>query len=104
MIKATTVRELVGVGRQNRERVDLERLPVVIGKKGGLADVSLHDMSVSRMHARISERDGGVWLEDLNSVNGTFLNNMRLRPYEVMELKTEDDVRFGSLDFTYRER
>lgn len=32
------------------------------------------EAKVSRRHARITLRDGGYWLEDLGSTNGTFIN------------------------------
>src|ERR1044072_2061347 len=38
-------------------------------------DFALRDEQVSRHHARISSRDGGVVVEDLGSRNGTFVND-----------------------------
>jgi len=95
-------RKLYGNGKQNRKVIDLERLPIVIGKKGERTDVILNDSSVSRMHARITEENGQVYLEDLNATNGTFKNGVRLRPYERVELDREDEVKLGKMSFTYR--
>lgn len=95
-------RKLYGNGRQNRNVIDLSSLPAVIGKKSGMVDVVLQDASISRMHARITEAGGSIFLEDLNSTNGTFHNNLRLAPYERVELLREDEVRLGKLSFTYR--
>jgi pSer/pThr/pTyr-binding forkhead associated (FHA) protein len=41
--------------------------------------VSLLDASLSRDHARIDFHDGGYWLTDLNSTNGTSVNQERVR-------------------------
>lgn len=95
-------RKLYGNGKQNCKVISLEKLPVIIGKKGEKADIALADSSVSRMHARITEENGQVYLEDLNATNGTFKNGVRLRPYERVELDKEDEVKFGKLTFTYR--
>ena len=95
-------RKLYGNGKQNRKVIDLEKLPVVIGKKGEMTDIILNDSSVSRMHARITEENGQVYLEDLNATNGTFKNGVRLRPYERVELDREDEVKLGKMSFTYR--
>ncbi len=95
-------RKLYGNGKQNRKVICLQQLPIVIGKKGDKADVILQDSSISRMHARLTEQDGQVYLEDLNATNGTFKNGVRLRPYEKVEILSEDEIKLGKLSFTYR--
>ncbi|HME01757.1 MAG TPA: FHA domain-containing protein [Solirubrobacteraceae bacterium] len=55
------------------------RGPVVIGRAGD-ADLRLIDGQVSRHHARVSPaNDGSAVVEDLGSVNGTFLNHNELQ-------------------------
>jgi pSer/pThr/pTyr-binding forkhead associated (FHA) protein len=39
------------------------------------------EKGVSRRHARILKREGTVVVEDLGSINGTFINGKRLAPY-----------------------
>lgn len=95
-------RKLYGNGRQNRKVISLDKLPLVIGKKGEMTDVILSDSSISRMHARLTEENGQIYLEDLNATNGTFKNGVRLKPYEKVEILREDEVKFGKLAFTYR--
>jgi pSer/pThr/pTyr-binding forkhead associated (FHA) protein len=50
---------------------------LVFGRAG--ADVVLSEESVSRQHARFSHEDGALWVVDLGSTNGTFVNGTRLR-------------------------
>ena len=95
-------RKLYGNGKQNRKVISLDSLPLVIGKKSEKTDVVLADASVSRMHARLSEEEGQIYLEDLNATNGTFKNGVRLKPYERVVLFKEDEVKLGKLSFTYR--
>lgn len=95
-------RKLYGNGRQNRRVISLNKLPLTFGKSAELSEVVLAEASVSGMHARLTEENGEIYLEDLNAANGTFKNGVRLQPYEKVELLQEDEVRFGNLYFTYR--
>ena len=94
--------KLYGNGKQNRKVISLETLPIVIGKKKGIADVVLTDAAISRMHARITKEGEQVFLEDLNATNGTYKNGVRLKPYERVEILAEDEIKLGKLEFTYR--
>lgn len=76
--------------------------PCTIGKKKGEVDLVLEDFSVSRIHARIFMEEGIRYLEDLNSTNGTFKNELRLQPYEKRRLEEEDEIRVGKTVLIYR--
>ena len=52
---------------------------------------------VSRRHARILKRERTVMLEDLASINGTFINGKRLAPYLAEALHDGDQVQMGTL-------
>jgi pSer/pThr/pTyr-binding forkhead associated (FHA) protein len=58
------------------------------------------EKGLSRRHARISLREGRVLLEDLHSLNGTFLNSTRLVPDLPYPLKDGDQVQLGKLLLT----
>lgn len=51
---------------------------MIFGRAGGPANITVSDQSVSKRHARIFEKDGQWFLEDLKSVNGTVVNNRRI--------------------------
>jgi pSer/pThr/pTyr-binding forkhead associated (FHA) protein len=52
---------------------------------------------VSRRHAKITRRGREVFVEDLGSINGTFLNRRRLTPYFPQKLKSGDELQLGTL-------
>ena len=55
--------------------------------------------SVSRQHARLYLDDnGGWWVEDLNSTNGTFVNETRVK---IQQLADTDQVRFGDAIYKF---
>ncbi len=57
---------------------------------------------LSRHHARLTLRDNQCWIEDLNSVNWSYLNNQRLSPERPAPLKDGDLLRLGNVLLTYR--
>jgi hypothetical protein len=66
---------------------------VTIGRAGGCG-IPLHgDTFVSQVHARVFERDGDLFVEDLGSTNGTFLNGEQIR--EATGLRRGDRIRVG---------
>jgi hypothetical protein len=55
------------------------------------------DKGVSRHHAKITRRGCEVFIEDLGSMNGTFVNRKRLTPYLPEALRNGDRLRLGKL-------
>jgi hypothetical protein len=62
-------------------------------------DIPIEDRFASGRHARIYERDGFSYVEDMGSTNGTYLNGNRLDSPEL--LQTEDRIRIGDTEFRY---
>ena len=60
--------------------------------------LAIPDPSVSRRHARLEVTAAGVLVEDLESANGTFVNNTKVGR---RELRIGDRVRFGSVEFEF---
>jgi pSer/pThr/pTyr-binding forkhead associated (FHA) protein len=52
---------------------------------------------VSRRHARIIRRGNDFFLEDLNSMNGTFLNRNKLPAHTPVSFQDGDEIRLGNL-------
>ncbi len=67
----------IDLGKQGRETHELKREVTLIGRYE-FCDIVLDSHSASRQHARIVHREDGDYLEDLNSINGTFLNRHRI--------------------------
>lgn len=95
-------RKLYGIGKCRRQKIFLERLPCLVGKEKTLADYVIPDSSVSRIHAKFWMEQETVWMQDLNSTNGTYHNGMRLAPNEKVALEPEDELCFGQAQFVFR--
>jgi pSer/pThr/pTyr-binding forkhead associated (FHA) protein len=49
-----------------------------LGRGGGCTVPLAFDTFVSQVHARVTERDGSLWVEDVGSTNGTYVNGERI--------------------------
>lgn len=71
-----------------------------MGRADG-SDVEIDDPFASSVHARIFPRSHFMYIEDMGSTNGTYLNGRRLRSAE--RLKVGDTVRIGETEYRYQE-
>ena len=70
---------------------------VVIGRDPAVSSHVVVDPSVSREHARLSVRDGELWVEDLASTNGTYLHGQRLEAGERARAADGDELALGTV-------
>jgi len=66
---------------------------MTVGRSPGCG-VSLPDTTVSQLHARLFRRDGRLWVEDLGSTNGTWVNRVPVAAPVV--LRRGDRLQLGS--------
>ena len=85
---ATDIEELV-MGRADPKTGDAPEV--------NLSEFAALDKGVSRRHAAIVRRDGSLYLMDMSSANGTYLNGQRLVPEQPRVLRDGDDIRLGHL-------
>ena len=64
-------------------------------------EIFLDDVTVSRDHAVLVERDGHFFVEDQGSLNGTFVNRRRI---DSAELENGDELQVGKYRLTFIER
>jgi hypothetical protein len=62
-----------------------------------LTEYDAIDKGVSRRHAAVVRKDGSLYLVDMSSANGTFLNGQKLVPQQPRVLRDGDDIRLGHL-------
>jgi hypothetical protein len=62
-------------------------------------DIRLDDRYASGVHARVFNRSGGYFVEDLNSTNGTLLNSRDL--HGEAELTPGDVIRIGDTELRF---
>ncbi|XP_024363411.1 uncharacterized protein [Physcomitrium patens] len=66
-----------------------------IGRVKDRADVVIPVATVSGVHARLEKKKGVLYITDLDSTNGTFINNRRIRPGAVTPVAPGSHITFG---------
>jgi len=90
-VSTVEISSMMVVGRRN----SMKDMDVVVDLSG----YDAHKMGVSRYHSMILTLDNRVTIKDLNSLNGTRLNNLDLEPSQEYLLEHGDTVTFGKLSF-----
>lgn len=80
-------------------RIDLRQMPATVGRAVECT-LPLDVGRLSRQHARFDWRDGSLWLEDLGSTNGTYVNRNRLEAPR--QLRPGDVIHFADHEFRLR--
>lgn len=73
----------------------VNRLPAIVGRDEG-ADVRIDNRRISRLHCRLEQIDGGLFVRDLGSRNGIMVNG---QPVGESKLEQGDTVTFGMSTF-----
>ncbi len=84
------------------KEIQTDKYPYVIGNLEKMADFIIKSQVISRMHCCIYHEDypgDNYMIEDLNSTNGTFLNEERLNGHEKRLLQNNDVIRLAAISF-----
>jgi pSer/pThr/pTyr-binding forkhead associated (FHA) protein len=65
------------------------------------AGVFLDDVTVSRNHALLVRRKDGLYLDDLGSLNGTYVNRRRIESHRLAD---GDEIQVGKYKLSYLEK
>jgi pSer/pThr/pTyr-binding forkhead associated (FHA) protein len=90
------VKLVIERGRTRTRVVRLTAPETIVGRQRGCA-VRIPSAEVSRRHCRLRQEDGYLVVEDLRSVNGTFLNGMRIVNREIV--RPGDHLEIGPVRF-----
>lgn len=79
--------------------LEADKDTIIIGRGKKESDYRLPTTQISRIHACIHLKDGGVYLEDKNSTNGTFINSVRIPALNEKRLSRGDIIGFANEEF-----
>ncbi len=87
-------------GNRVGESFALEGDRMTVGRRPD-SDVFLDDVTVSRDHALVVKRGGDFYLDDLGSLNGTYVNRRRIESHR---LGDGDELQIGKYKLTFLQR
>lgn len=91
---------LRSVGKHGiNEDIVIDKDEFIIGRLSGHVDYVLNNKAVGKLHAELIRRDGTCFVRDLNSMNGTFINNQRIESNKEYELKENDRLLLANSEF-----
>ena len=73
----------------------------MLGKNSTQVNGVIDAEGVSRLHARITRQEEGYFIEDLNSTNGTYVNDIALEYHQLQVLNLNDRIRFGMEEYVF---
>jgi hypothetical protein len=80
-------------------RFELNAKAITVGRAASNDIRLVNDEFASGRHARIEPRRDGVWVEDIGSTNGTYVNGTRIA--RAQQLTAGDVIRVGETDLRY---
>lgn len=84
--------------------VRLDKSPFIVGSIQGQNGYTLSKEGVSRLHARLYSDSSGNWhVADLNSRNGTYVNEQEVLPGKDNSVYNNDKLRFAGEEFIFKD-
>ncbi len=84
------------------EKIYIDRSPFIVGKNWEGVNYRISDASVSRFHARLSVSDDIISVTDLGSLNGTYINGIKLKEHTSHSLSVNDELFFSKCKYTVK--
>ena len=81
------------------EDIEIGYLPFIIGKQDRICDYVLDAEGVSRLHLQFFEKENTLYVRDLNSRNGTYINGKKLENEENMEMNNGDNINICGINY-----
>lgn len=83
------------------DKINLDKSSILIGRLEDSVDHVIFNNAVGKIHAELIAKDGKHYIVDLNSVNGTYINDERVLCNSATEINTGDKITFANESYTF---
>lgn len=92
--------KIVSMGAPVYMEFNINKDEFVLGTKKELVDgVIPYNKKISRVHCKINKKENEYTIMDLDSSNGTYVNNIKLQPKHSVIIRNEDIIRLANSNF-----
>lgn len=84
-------------------QIPITKEEFLIGKNEEKVDGVIHGNSaISRVHCKLKKQNGQFSIVDMNSANGTYVNDMRITSEHFVEIENGTKIRLANMEFVIR--
>lgn len=98
--KSNKLLKIVAIDAPAYFEIIINKDEFIIGKNKELADGAIpYNRKISRIHCKVNTENNHYSIMDLDSLNGTYLNNIRLQTHHPVIIKNGDIIRLANSEF-----
>lgn len=90
---------LVSSKPKSKEQLILNKFPFVLGKCHEQVDGVIYSDAVSKVHAEFIEKQGVLYVADMSSTNGTYVNHKRITSNQWVSLRNGDHIQIADKEY-----
>lgn len=83
------------------DEISITKSSFILGRIREQVDYTFDNFAIGKVHAEIITRDGAYYIKDLNSRNGTFINDVRIDSNLEYEIKNNDRIAFANNEYIF---
>ena len=93
----SNVKKIVLYNETDKLKINVNKDTFVIGRSSECDYVLSTYIAIGRKHCEFLTFNDGVYIKDLDSTNGTFLNGKKLQPFTLYKIDNNDEIKLARL-------
>jgi hypothetical protein len=86
----------------SQEKIYIDKKTFIIGRQKENCDYYIINKKISKMHLEIIDVENELFIKDLNSTNGTFINNKQIKSDNLINIFENDIIRIANEEFVFK--
>jgi hypothetical protein len=86
----------------SQEKIYIDKKTFIIGRQKESCDYYIINKKISKMHLEIIDIENELFIKDLNSTNGTFINNKQIKSDNLINIFDNNIIRIANEEFIFK--